>query len=104
MKLLLDTSGRNKLNSTKFGPTAALELLRPDTKECWNAMAEGEKGIAFAWKRDLLGDDLDDEGESDSELDGDAAERERHTDSAETLGRCLQSPKLGLDALTRLPD
>ncbi|QVL31626.1 DUF4011 domain-containing protein [Telmatocola sphagniphila] len=104
MKLLLDTSARNKLISTKFGPRAALELLRPDAKQVWKSMLEGEAGISFAWKRDLLNDEQNDEGETDSELEGDDAERERHTDSEATIQLCLSSPKLRDEALSKLTD
>jgi hypothetical protein len=106
VKLLLDTSSRNKLISAKFGPLAALELIWPDAKTVWNALQEGRRGFAFAWKRDLLNDDsdADDVNDTDSDLEGDAAERERFTDSEETVRICKKSTKLGNYALTRLTD
>ena len=84
MKLLLDTSGRNKLIATKFGPRAALEILRPCAADVFGAVQEGGTGFEFAWKRDLLGDAADAPDDGDAESGDESDEPEGPSDSLTT--------------------
>lgn len=81
-KRLLDLSKRNRLVNCKIGARAAMEIVHPAPESVWQHLVVDDGTMSFAWKRDLL-DEEDDEdspqlslflGESKSQNGEDSAE------------------------------
>ena len=61
-KRLLDLSKRNRLVNCKIGARAAIEVVHPEPESLWQRIVVNNGTMSFAWKRDLL----DEEDEDDS--------------------------------------
>ena len=61
-KRLLDLSKRNRLVNCKIGARAAIEIVHPEPESVWQRIVVDNGTMSFAWKRDLL----DEEDEDDS--------------------------------------
>ncbi len=61
-KRLLDLSKRNRLVNCKIGARAAIEIVHPEPESVWQRIVVNNGTMSFAWKRDLL----DEEDEDDS--------------------------------------
>ena len=92
-KRLLDLSKRNRLVNCKIGARGAIEVVHPKPESVWQRIVVDNGTMAFAWRRDLLDEEDEDESPPLSLFieEGEDNHRNKDDSAEETTGKAAPS-------------
>ena len=92
-KRLLDLSKRNRLVNCKIGARGAIEVVHPKPESVWQRIVVDNGTMSFAWRRDLLDEEDEDESPPLSLFieEGEDDHRNKDDSAEETTGKAVTS-------------